>query len=75
MLKYPEVRLALTDVRTGERDLWQKYKSKMEQAEQKLEEIQHIINVEVKQNPDYRTDYARIAYEAFSKIIQKCEEK
>lgn len=48
---------------------------KLNLAEQKLEEIQHIINVEVKQNPDYWTDYARIAYEAFSKIIQKCEER
>lgn len=43
MLDNPEVRVALTDIRTGERDLWQKYKPRMEKAEQKLESIAEII--------------------------------
>lgn len=44
MLDNPEVRVALTDIRTGERDLWQKYKPRMEQAEQKLEKIKNRCN-------------------------------
>ena len=43
MLDNPEVRVALTDVRTGERDLWQKYKPRMEQAEQKLKQLKPIL--------------------------------
>lgn len=43
MLDNPEVQVALSDVRTGERGLWQKYKSRMEKAEQKLEQIREII--------------------------------
>lgn len=44
MLDNPEVQVALTDIQTGERDLWQKYKPRMEQAEQKLERIREIAN-------------------------------
>lgn len=42
MLDNPEVRVALTDIRSGERDLWQKYKSRMEQAAQKLKQIREL---------------------------------
>lgn len=42
MLDNPKVRVALIDIRTGERALWQKYKLRMEQAEQKLKRIRDI---------------------------------
>lgn len=43
MLDNPEIRVVLADFRSGERDLWQKYKPRMEQAEQKLEKIKEFV--------------------------------
>ncbi len=58
MLDNPEVHVALTDVRTGERDLWQKYKPRMEQAEQKLERIRkYFKNKDISQTSLFNINY------------------
>lgn len=81
MLDNPEVHVALTDVRTGERDLWQKYKPRMEQAEQKLKQIEEVakrMNNECFYD-DFDCEYCDMkngcTYLSKSKIIQIIEEE
>lgn len=49
MLDNPEVRVALTDVRTGERDIWRKLGNKANRYKQALEKIEEIA--EASNNP------------------------
>lgn len=44
MLENPEFKIALTDVRTGERKVWRKLGSKAQRYEQALEEIEEIVS-------------------------------
>lgn len=43
MLDNPEVRIALTDIRTGERDIWRKLGNKANRYKQALEKIDNIV--------------------------------
>lgn len=53
---------------------WKVHQEQLHRYKQAIEKIKYIINVEIKQSPNYWTDFVNIAYEAFDKIIQKCEE-
>ena len=55
MFDNEEFRVALTDVRTGERELWQKYKPRMIKAEQCLDEIEDLCKVAKDSNTAFYT--------------------
>lgn len=44
MLENPEFKIALTDVRTGERQVWRNLGNKAQRYEQTLDEIKKYIN-------------------------------
>lgn len=43
MLENPEFKIALTDVRTGEREVWRKLGNKAQRYKQALDEIEDIV--------------------------------
>ena len=68
MLQNPEVIVALTDVRTGERDIWRKLGRKAEKYKQTLQDIKDIAEAHKKDKSVWNP------YRQLVKILQKISE-
>lgn len=77
LLDNPEFRVALTDVRTGEREVWRKLGRKTDRYRKALEEIEEIIKSSTKDfshiDWEAKASHALTAVDKISDIINKAK--